>query len=230
MEPLTRNGTLDRAIWDEVYGANEYRLKERMHKQIVLDIGCHIGAFSCAAKRRYVSEIFAAEMDFSNLNLAMHNVAAENGAAIFHPFHAAVWRSDVRGARLRNAGHDGNNTGGSWSLPTDSALNEVPTIPFDDLAKLASDWFRRRINLVKLDCEGAEWPILFTSQTLHIIDAICGEYHAGHFDSFTEEQKVQGVDYSIDALKQLLEANGFIVEIEGPNQAKYAHFWAERSK
>ena len=28
-----------------------------------------------------------------------------------------------------------------------------------------------------MDCEGSEFPILFTSKKLHLIDYICGEYH-----------------------------------------------------
>ena len=33
------------------------------------------------------------------------------------------------------------------------------------------------MRLLKLDCEGAEWPILLTSRRLHLIDEIVGEFH-----------------------------------------------------
>lgn len=229
MEPIYRPATMDLDIWNEVYTKNEYRLPDDMSNEIVLDIGCHVGAFSAAAKLRNVSEIFAVEMELDNLRRAILNVNREKGQATFQSYHAAAWRSDCRGARIRSGGHDGINTGGAWSVPNTELLSDIPTIPFDDVVKIASDFFRRRIDMVKLDCEGAEWPILFTSKTLHIIDHLCGEYHAGHFDGFAYGQKVQGLDYSIDALRQLLKANGFIVEIEPPNKALYAHFWATRA-
>ena len=228
MEPIFRPETLDKNIWREVYHLNEYKLPSEMNGQIVIDIGMHIGAFSAACKHRNVFEIFGVEMLQENLWLAIENVSRETGKAVLQSFHAAAWRSDRRGDRLHSGGHDGKNTGGAWSLPNDGILPDVPSIPFDDLVKLASDYFRRRIDLVKLDCEGAEWPILFTSKTLHIIDKICGEYHAGCFDSFLPAQKVEGVTYTIESLRMLLLDAGFAVEIEEPNHQKFAHFWAYR--
>jgi hypothetical protein len=34
----------------------------------------------------------------------------------------------------------------------------------------------KRVRLLKLACEGAEWPILVTSKELRRVDAICGKY------------------------------------------------------
>jgi hypothetical protein len=38
---------------------------------------------------------------------------------------------------------------------------------------------------LKIDCEGAEWPILLTSKKLHLIEGIVGEFHeiGGAYDS-----------------------------------------------
>ena len=46
------------------------------------------------------------------------------------------------------------------------------------------------MRLLKLDCEGAEWPILLTSRRLHLIDEIVGEFHeiGGPFLEIGEER------------------------------------------
>ena len=53
----------------------------------------------------------------------------------------------------------------------------VAKIAFDDIVDRATNRGERRVRLLKLDCEGAEWPILLTSQRLHLIGEICGEFH-----------------------------------------------------
>lgn len=231
MSHLTfRNGTHDKAIWESVFDNNEYRLPDRMDGAIVLDIGCHIGSFASACKKRGAREVWGVEASIENLRLAMHNVAETPGDTIFQPFHAAAWRSDLRGARVAFGGHDGVNTGGSWAIPYDSSRDEVPSIPFDDLVKMSSDWGRRRLDWVKLDCEGGEWPILFTSRGLHLIDHIVGEYHCGVIPAFGPERNVSGIEYNLDTMKALLIDAGFAVEIVPPNWDNYNLFFSHRER
>ncbi|HWF54810.1 MAG TPA: hypothetical protein VG223_09290, partial [Solirubrobacteraceae bacterium] len=67
------------------------------------------------------------------------------------------------------------NTGGGsvlWGLG-----EPVAKIAFDDVVDLATNRGERRVRLLKLDCEGAEWPIVLTSRRLHLIDEIVGEFH-----------------------------------------------------
>src|SRR5205085_1196267 len=100
--------------------------------------------------------------------------------------HAAVWHSDPNDDELRFDGYHAftesypgmegivNTGGGSvvWGLG-----EPVAKIAFDDLVDLATNRGERRIRLLKLDCEGAEWPILLTSRRLHLIDEIVVEFH-----------------------------------------------------
>ena len=60
---------------------------------------------------------------------------------------------------------------------TETDGDPIDAIAFDRLIDRASDNGTRRIRLLKLDCEGSEWPILLTSERLHLIDQICGEFH-----------------------------------------------------
>jgi hypothetical protein len=53
----------------------------------------------------------------------------------------------------------------------------VAKIALDDVVDLATNRGEHRVRLLKLDCEGAEWPIVLTSQRLHLVDEIVGEFH-----------------------------------------------------
>jgi hypothetical protein len=78
-----------------------------------------------------------------------------------------------------------------------------------------------RVRLLKLDCEGAEWPILLTSQRLGLIDEICGEFHeiGGQFLEISEDRPEQQPVFSfanvekftIDMLVDTLSDAGFAV-------------------
>lgn len=221
-----RENSQDAAIWAEVFERNEYRLPASIARSIVLDIGCNIGAFCSLAKSRGANEMWGVEADFANLQMAMDNVAATTGHGTFHPIHAAAWRSDRRGDRLKfNAPHISHTGCGVVSVNGDY---EVPVMEFDLLLKLITDHGTRRLNWLKIDCEGSEWPILFTSRGLHLIDNIVGEYHAGVIPGLPPESRVDGVDYSLDTLAAYLTEKGFAVEILPPNWDQFNLFFAHR--
>ena len=98
---------------------------------------------------------------------------------------------------------------------------------FDDLiAAAVADG--RRVRLVKLDCEGSEWPILFTSRMLHLVDSICGEYHwvdaAGPFAVAGHPQFTPAV------LERFLSEQGFRVRTRPMTKDPRAGlFFAERA-
>ena len=70
--------------------------------------------------------------------------------------------------------------------------------------------------MLKIDCEGAEYPILFTTTQLNYIEEICGEYHVVPPQIMPERAKVKGMADEFDghALKKFLEAAGWSVQIE----------------
>jgi len=218
MTPLFRAGTIDEAIWQSVHDADEYRLPADMTGAVVLDVGAHIGACACLCKTRGAAAIWAVEPDLGSLRLCMANVAATPGAAILQPIHAAAWRSDRRGDRVYARGYEEWRTDCPCIEPMAEGEAEVPALPLDDLVTLATDWGRRRLTLLKLDCEGSEWPILFTSRTLHLIDAIVGEYHLWHADVMAPLGRVPGLVYDLGSLRSRLEAEGFTVEIDQPEE------------
>lgn len=173
-----REHTWDQDIWRSVAEFNEYALKVRFEpNDVVLDVGAHIGAFSYLALDHGAGRVIAVEPDPENFLHLRHNLhlacrATDRAICI----SAACWRSDGWWPTVYYAGV-ASNTGGGNALGTDG----VPTaaLSFDSLARLAASVSPKgRIRLVKLDCEGSEWPILYTAMTLDLVDAIVGEYHS----------------------------------------------------
>ncbi len=167
-ELLLRPGTLDGWIFEEVHVRNVYRLPGRFGaRDVVVDVGAHVGVFALAALERACGRVYCVEADEENYGIAARNLKTyiEDGRVSLA--RAAVWRSDENEDVLRFGGYTSAgrlvNTGGGnviWS--EDGPV--VPKMPFDELVRRAASDGEGRVRLVKLDCEGAEWPILFTSE------------------------------------------------------------------
>ena len=182
-----RPGTLDRMIFDGVVALDEYRLPERFEPDdVVVDVGAHIGSFAYAVVLRGGEHVWSIEPDRANWALAAEHLRPYVDRGYVRLMHAAVWRSDPNDDELRFDGYHAfpqsypgmegivNTGNGSvvWGLG-----EQVAKIAFDDVVDLATNGGERRVRLLKLDCEGAEWPIVLTSRRLHLIDEIVGEFH-----------------------------------------------------
>ena len=103
---------------------------------------------------------------------------------------------------------------------------------FDDVIDEVARQGRRRVDLVKIDCEGAEFPILLTSQRLGDIDRIIGEYHELRAGQLPRHVRVPGVEqFTIDLLAAHLERSGFAVSLEPQAIAQFGAlglFFADR--
>lgn len=202
-----RPGTVDRKVYDHVVTGNEYRLPADLDGWHVLDIGAHIGSFAVACLNRNCRDILAVEADPDNYRMLVKNVAHKPSV---RTIQAAAW--PVKTALSFTPSTAQFNTGGAGV--GDGPLR-VDTIAFAQLVKdiVAGD---DRL-LLKLDCEGSEWPILHTSQELRRFKRIIGEYHL---------DRGNGYPSTIQDLRALLETQGFEVEIE--DRQPYGHFWATR--
>jgi hypothetical protein len=73
-----------------------------------------------------------------------------------------------------------------------------------------------QIHILKLDCEGSEYPILMTCTELHRVEHILGEWH--HVND----------QWSIESLKRHLEGIGFEVYRIIAHEKTHGNFWARR--
>ena len=225
-----RPGTNDDVIYTNVVTRNEYRVPADLSGAVVIDIGMHVGAFSHLALTRGAAELHGFEPEASNYSCAVQNLAPF-GARV-HLHNRAVWRSDVAAPALHFwRSTDGANAGGGTLIwDTDGPL--VNTVPFDDAVDAISKEGRRRINLLKIDCEGAEFPILLTSSRLDRIDRIVGEYHELRADLPRHVRIPDCEQFTVEILSAHLERAGFAVTLEPQATATFGAlglFFAERA-
>jgi FkbM family methyltransferase len=226
-----RNGTLDQAIFNGVVVFNEYRLPDRFALgDIVIDVGAHIGSFAQAVLSRGCRKLFCIEADRSNFEIAAEYLKPYLDDGTVQLVRGAAWRSDQNEDELYFDGYhpfpksftgmEGILNTGNGSVIWGSG-EPVEKIAFDGIVDLVTNRGEHRVRLLKLDCEGAEWPILLTSQRLSLIDTICGEFHeiGGQFLEISEDRAAQEPVFSfenvqkftIDVLVEFLEDAGFNV-------------------
>lgn len=215
-----RSNTIDRMIFHMIYYGNEYRLPESFNSDdIILDVGAHAGYFAHRVLEKGAGKVVGVEADNENYKLACQNLSTYMDTGRAELILAAAWRSDKNDDVLYHSGytrfpnHDLLNTGGGDVLWNDQG-ESLPKVAFDDLLLTLTNHGEQNIRLLKLDCEGAEWPILLTSEHLHLIDEICGEYHeiGGEYDDLEAPFHWQGHQcFTEELLLQLLAMKGFSV-------------------
>ncbi len=201
-----RPRTIDRRIFRHVVIDNEYALPDRFRPEdTILDIGGHVGSFSLAVLRRGAGMVHTCEPDAENFEVLVNNLAPYWDRVRLR--RKAVWHEPSTALGLHNP-IDPRNTG-AGQVCLESPAQAVAVVAFDDLVREIAGG--RRLRLVKLDCEGAEWPILLSSQCLHLIDELCGEYH---LTPLPEAFAVPGHErFSPEVLRECLEGAGFSVRL-----------------
>lgn len=210
----------DAAAWAECVVNNEYRLPERFHPNaVVVDIGAHIGSFGVACFRRGASRIYSFEPDAENAQHCARNAANTTSEERWSVTRAAVCRAGETRDELPWVDWKqlGNNPG--EGRVSDAGTSRVPCATITHVLNEASNFCTRRIALLKLDCEGAEWEIL-RNAPLTFVDAICAELHLAP----DENPETRG-----EPLVESLRNAGFDVTVEPhPRLAGRPMLWAKR--
>jgi FkbM family methyltransferase len=174
--------TTDNFIINEIFGKDEYKLKAEFvikPNDVVVDVGAQIGIFSlyCASKG---ANVYAYEPMKPNYKLLLKN----KGNNKFNNIHAFNLGLSSKKEVLRlflstnSGGHSIFNKSSHYQLITCITLKDV--IDSNNL---------ETIDLLKIDCEGAEYQILFSTSTecFNKIKAMIIEYH--EFPSITFKAK-----------------------------------------
>ncbi|MFY9558493.1 MAG: FkbM family methyltransferase [Blastocatellia bacterium] len=227
-----RPTTLDRPIFNGVVALNEYQLPSSFRPDdIVIDVGAHIGAFAHAVVSRGCERVFCFEPDRANCEIASENLRPFIEQGFVQITRGAVWRSDPNDDDLRFDGYhpfpksfqgmEGITNTGSGSVIW-GVGEPVSKLAFDEIVDSITNHGEKRVRLLKLDCEGAEWPILLTSRRLDLIDEICGEFHeiGGEFLEISEDRQIKKpifatehpARFTIERLVRLLTDQAFAVK------------------
>ncbi len=210
LRPNTSDAITQKHIWQE----NEYRIPEKLSKKTrIIDVGCHIGLFSYLCWERGARNISAFEPSKENYNLGKLNLADTSVMLS----KKAVWRSDKSTqdklfltdfSLMKPDGPDPVNQD-TVNTGTSSVFGEggesVSTIALDEVIG------EQTIDILKLDCEGSEFPILLTSQKLKQVKFITGEYHL--LEQIPPIALVDGYhQYTVGTLADLFTSLRFKVE------------------
>lgn len=171
-----RRDTQDEQCYRDVVLGNEYQLPDQLPPDSVLiDVGANIGCFAHAALLRGAKRVYCYEPDPENFKLLSANLAHYGDRVVLR--HAAVWRSDTQASDFIGLNKFANPiaTAMGHTLPYGQASFTVPCVSMDSIIQeVAGDG---DFYCLKLDCEGAEYPIVFTSTRLKQALNIVGESH-----------------------------------------------------
>jgi FkbM family methyltransferase len=220
-----REGTFDSEIFRQVYWQNEYELGD-LTGETVLDIGAHIGSFAVKAAECGAKAVYSFEPHPENFSVASLNTA---DIAACEVRNVAVGRSDKEERMFLDMSDNPMNHGGSCTV-TDFG-QEVKTTSLNQLIEELKPSF------IKIDAEGAEYPILYTCTKLDQVETIIGEFHnclgtknMGVF-SLDENTPEFLSDFkgrlNIRCLIDFLKEQGFRVLVDNIN-GQIGHFWASR--
>jgi len=159
----------------EAYTPSGFRINK---KDIVVVVGAHIGVFSIyAATKATQGKVYAYEPIPENFRLLKSNIKLNNLNNIV-PFSLGVFnRKGRKKIYLTDS-------------PATSSLfgqgGKVYLVKVVGLKDVFEDNGLKKINFLKIDCEGAEYDILFNTPKKYLdkIDKIALEYHEGEFTKY----------------------------------------------
>jgi FkbM family methyltransferase len=206
-----RPDTDDEAVWREAHLLNVYQVPERFEAaDVIVDVGAHIGCFALLCLERGAGHVHAIEPSPTNQELLVRNLAAFNSRSTLYA--GAAWP-----CAGKLTFHASGTASGFCTADPACGQGEIPALAFDDLVRQAADSGSGRVRFLKLDCEGAEWELLASSQALHLVDELAGEYH--------QDRAPEGV--SLEALQSILERQGFTVALEKSSETQ-GYFFGKR--
>lgn len=220
-------------IHGDEYGLNECRFEP---EDVIIDIGAHIGTFTYLCYLKGSRAIHSFEPALRNFAMLQCNVGSLDGV---HLYRSAIWRCDCGDDDLKVSGPHSENTGANsvvaggrcidfahQTFVEDAAeSSQVAAAPLDGVLERFD-----RVKLLKLDCEGSEFPILLTSNGLHRVERAVGEVHE------MDEKIMSGLDarsrvdgypcYRLSDLTSKLESCGFSVSAR--RGAEHMYFFDAR--
>jgi len=169
-----RPGTADLDVYDEVMGSDTYRIDLDPAPKFIVDAGAHIGLTARVFASRFPSaSIYCLEVEERNAALASRNTRAYPNV---HVLRAGLW-SDTSTVAISNP------NAATWSFRVHEASTGIPAFGVHDLMR---KFDMPRIDLLKMDVEGAEVDVLETAPVwIDRVGVMVIELHDRHRQSCT---------------------------------------------
>lgn len=190
------NGFGDAYIKKELDGLGYYSFPTDREVDVVVDVGGHIGCYTREVAKRAKRVIFVephpenveiARKNFdwwglTNIEIVQAAVTYENDV-VFHPYLPD-----------HNSGGSQLLSRGVVPFPNDCVHGQPFEVPTMTLEQLTKKFKVKRIDILKLDCEGSEYSILSKAKwsLLSSVNQVVGEWHKvsgmPRFDEFCKRQ------------------------------------------
>ncbi|XZN88821.1 MAG: FkbM family methyltransferase [Microcoleus sp.] len=192
------DGEFIEVLLDDCYGLEQ--LPPSLLK--IIDVGANVGLFSIAARNRFPQAVIHAYEANPNLEKYLQN---QSQIASFAYFMEAI------GARDGKVVLDIREVSGK-TRSTVTENGDIPMVSF----KRAIDRIGGKVDLAKIDCEGAEWPLFEDKEIWQFVENLSLEYHlwSGHTHAET---------------RQVIESLGFKIKKQIPIDKWYGLILASRT-
>ena len=161
----------------------EFELKNFKNKTIV-DVGANVGLYSVLAST-FAKKVISIEPHQKNFDILIENLRI-NKIKNAIPINRALWFENTR-IKLYKGSHSGEHS----VMGKSEDYMEVNTMTIADILRIYD-----KIDLLKIDVEGAEFPIFQNTPTdlISRIDYIVGEVHTefGEINNLTSKLKSAG--------------------------------------
>jgi FkbM family methyltransferase len=173
----------ERFIFHEVWERDDYSLQAlELPAGAIIDIGAHIGAFVVRARALFPTHpIVAVEPVPDNFRLLVENIRLNRCRDVLVLRRAIMDRPGATEVYLDPA----NTAGHSSVVAVSPALVRAPALTLEMLLRRCGV---SSVALLKIDCEGAEYPVILGSAR-HLWDAVANlvvEYHPVKGCSFAD--------------------------------------------
>lgn len=169
-------------IFDEIFFRNVYKTGEELKDKIVLDIGANVGIFSIAAIHYGTKKVYSYEPFRSNFDVLTNNISMlENSHPELKGRISALNRAITFDKRsISMTGSEGEAT-----------VSGLGNIESDTILEAARD-----ANVLKIDCEGSEYEILFNvdGNFIRRFDIIYAEFHGKYLEALSGYLEFFGFD------------------------------------